>query len=121
MKKIGVVALVLVLVAMTMGCGSTSGGLNGTWKGEHTQSDALGTFTTKITLKLDDPLFEMTEQSVSVKDGVSYEDDPKISKGTYTYDKKSKLITLTTDEHFIIYGDVDGKEMSIYGVTLKKQ
>ena len=64
MKKIGAVALVLVLVAMTMGCGFLFGGLDGTWKGEYTESDGGITATVKVTLELDDAIFKMTYQIV---------------------------------------------------------
>lgn len=124
MKKIGVVALVLVLVAMTMGCGVLFGGLDGTWKGEYTESYEGMTATVKVTLELDDAIFKMTSQIVlpeAMKDYYPSEYLTHKEEGTYTYDKKRKLITLTANDGSCLYGDVDGKEMVFDVFVLKKQ
>ena len=125
MKKIGVVALVLVLVAMTMGCGSLFGGLDGTWKGEYTESYGSYEFSMKVTLELAEPSFKMTYQLEVPAELKEYEEiygylNEKF-EGSYTYDKKKKLITLTSDDGVVMYGDVDGKEMNFEGLILKKQ
>ena len=124
MKKIGAVALVLVLVAMTMGCGFLFGGLDGTWKGEYTESDGGITATVKVTLELDDPIYKMTYQVVlpeEMKDYYPPEYLTQKEEGTYTYDKKNKRITLTSNDGYITYGLVDGKEINFGAVILKKQ
>ena len=125
MKKIGAVALVLVLVAMTMGCGFLFGGLDGTWKGEYTESDSGFEVTVKVTLELDEPSFKMTYQFEVPEElkeyGVTSEQLTEKFEGTYTYDKKNKLITLISDDGGREYGHVDGKEMDFGGLILKKQ
>ena len=124
MKKIGAVALVLVLVAMTMGCGFLFGGLDGTWKGEYTESDYDVEVTVKVTLELDEPSFKMTYQVVVPEEWKEYYTPEQLTEkfeGTYTYDKKNKLITLISDDGERMYGHVDGKEMDFGGLILKKQ
>lgn len=129
MKKIGVVSLILVLVAMTMGCGILFGNLNGTWKGEVTEFYEGVPLTVKCTLELDDPLFKMTMQTVvpeGVKEYLSPEDLDMLTQkyeGTYTYDKKNKLITFRDEDDSVMgYAHVDGKEMNMGdGLILKKQ
>ena len=67
-----------------------------------------------------------TDVPEEVKEYLSPEDLDMLTQkyeGTYTYDKKNKLITFRDEDNSVIgYAHVDGKEMNMGdGLILKKQ
>ena len=120
MKKIGAVALVLVLVAMTMGCSGLFGGgakaLYGTWVGEYTTDYYEESVDVTVVFNKDET-YNFTVESAS---------NNWTKEGGYQYFEESKQVFLRNSYGATeAYGEVDGKEINFhydgYTFTLTKQ
>ena len=111
MKKIGVIALVLVLVAMTMGCSGLFGGAEsfyGTWEGEKFYSYNEIPVKMVLTLKLmKSKNYELTVAYYVTESGGTYHADTDYLSGPYVYDKKLNRIDFGGGD----YASVNGTTM----------
>lgn len=115
MKKIGVIALVLVLVAMTMGCSGLFGGgakaLYGTWEGEKVFSNDEISLKMVLTLKLmKSKNYELTVAYYVTESGVTYHAETEYFEGPYVYDEKLNRVDFGGGD----YASVNGTTMNFY-------